>query len=231
VLFAYPERLHDPARTRQLPRHVFLGSAGRQERLPEDVAAWLASGDDRPLVVVSFGTFLSARSDVLARVAAALHRVDARVAIATGTAAPEALGELPDDWLVRPVLPQVALLERAALLVTHGGNNSVTEALTYGVPLLVLPFSTDQFDAAAAIEEHAAGVALDPNRAPRPLIAGSARGLLRHPLRTPQLIGRELRTDPGPEIAYRAMQGLSAGGGLTDLTAGTVAMRAGAGVL
>jgi len=86
----------------------------------------------------------------------------------------------------------------------------VTEALAFGVPLLVLPFSTDQFDAAAAIEEHAAGVALDPNRAPRPLIAGSARGLLRHPLRLPQLIGQELRADPGPEIAYRAMRELAA---------------------
>ena len=210
VLFVYPERLHDPGRTLRLPRHVFLGSAARHEHLPEDVAGWLAESDDRPLVVVSFGTFLSARSDVLARVAAALGRVDVRVAMATGSADAAALGALPAHWLVRPVLPQVALLEHAALLVTHGGNNSVTEALTYGVPLLVLPFSTDQFDAAAAIELQAAGVALDPNRASRPLIAGSARGLLRHPLQTPQLIGRELRADPGPEIAYRTMRTISA---------------------
>jgi UDP:flavonoid glycosyltransferase YjiC (YdhE family) len=206
VLYAYPERLHDSARTRHLPRHVFLGSAGRQERLPDEVAAWLSDSDGRPLVVVSFGTFLSARSDVLARVAAGLRRLDARVAMATGAADVTALGELPADWLVRPTLPQVALLERASLLVTHGGNNSVTEALTSGVPLLVLPFSTDQFDAAAAIEAHAAGLALDPNRAPRPLIAGSARGLLRHPLRMAKIIARELQADPGPEVAYRAMR-------------------------
>ncbi len=66
--------------------------------------------------------------------------------MAIGDQQPGVLGPIPDDWLVRASLPQVALLRHANLLVTHGGNNSVTEALTHGVPMLVLPFSTDQFD-------------------------------------------------------------------------------------
>ena len=57
----------------------------------------------------------------------------------------------------------MTLLGHAALAVSHGGNNSVTEALTAGVPLLVLPLSTDQFAGAAAIEEAGYGEALDPN--------------------------------------------------------------------
>ena len=61
-------------------------------------------------------------------------------------------GRYPDGWLVREFLPQVALLGRCAVAVTHGGNNSVTESLHSGVPMLVLPFSTDQFAGAAAIE-------------------------------------------------------------------------------
>ena len=137
-----PRELHEAARTALLPRHAFLGSAVRHESPDDETAAWLARADGRPLVVVSLGTFLSARSDVLARVAAALRRVEARVAIAIGTNSPEVLGPVPSDWLVRASLPQVALLGHASLLVTHGGNNSVTEALTHGVPLLVMPFST-----------------------------------------------------------------------------------------
>jgi zeaxanthin glucosyltransferase len=205
VLYNYPEELHDAARTRLLPRHAFLGSAVREEAPDDATAEWLARADGRPLVVVSFGTFLSARSDVLARVAAALRRVDARVAMAIGTNDPESLGELPPGWLVRTSLPQVALLRQASLLITHGGNNSVTEALTFGVPMVVMPFSTDQFDGAAAIEQRLAGVALEPNTSPRPLIAGSVRGLLHTPPEIPGLVGARLRARPGPDIAYEAM--------------------------
>jgi UDP:flavonoid glycosyltransferase YjiC (YdhE family) len=212
VLYNYPATMHGPVRTALLPRHAFLGSAARSETPDTDTAAWLGRDDSRPIVVVSFGTFLSARDDVLERTAAALRRLDVRVAMAIGANDPRAFEELPQEWLVRASLPQVALLERASLLVTHGGNNSVTEALTFGVPMLVMPFSTDQFDGAAAVERHLAGVALNPNRAPRPLIGGSVRGLLREPPPAPAGIGAQLRREPGPELAYAAMAGLSGTG-------------------
>ena len=86
-------------------------------------------------------------------------------AIATGSTPPDELGPIPHGWLVRDYLPQVRLLSQARLAVTHGGNNSVTEAIGQGVPLLVLPFSTDQFAGAAAIERTGIGRALDPNAA------------------------------------------------------------------
>ncbi|WP_243216560.1 glycosyltransferase [Frigoribacterium faeni] len=101
---------------------------------------------------MSFGSFLSVRSDVLGRVAGALRTLGVRAAIALGSGAREDLGEIPSDWLVREFLPQVRLLGAASAAVTHGGNNSVTEAMTAGVPLVVLPFSTDQFAGAAALE-------------------------------------------------------------------------------
>jgi zeaxanthin glucosyltransferase len=208
VLYNYPAALHGPVRTARLPRHVFLGSVMRQEIPDHDVVAWLARPDDRPLVVVSLGTFMSTRVDVLQRIAASLAKLDVRVAMAIGGNRPDDVGPLPDDWLVRASLPQVSLLEQAHLLVTHGGNNSITEALHFGVPMLVLPFSTDQFDGAAAVERGLAGVALDPNRASRPLIAGTVRGLLRSTPPAPSLIGGLLRTQPGPELAYDAMKTL-----------------------
>jgi zeaxanthin glucosyltransferase len=211
VLFNYPSELHGPVRTSRLPRHAFLGSAVRSEAADPDTYEWLARPDRRPLVVVSFGTFLSRRQDVLARVAAALRRVDVRVAMAVGDGKTAELGEIPSDWLVRPSLPQITLLEHADVLITHAGNNSVTEALTFGVPMLAMPFSTDQFDGAAAVERSLAGVGLDPNRASRPLIAGTVRGLLRNPPPSPQAIGARLRRESGPEIAYSAVAGLPRG--------------------
>jgi zeaxanthin glucosyltransferase len=118
---------------------------------------------------------------------------------------------VPPDWLLRPYLPQVALLQRAAVMVTHGGNNSVTEALTAGVPMVVLPFSTDQFAGAAAIEAAGVGTALDPNRATTTELGAAVRAVLDGP--APHLaraIGEELRREPGRDVARAAMGGPAA---------------------
>ncbi|MBG6213759.1 MAG: glycosyltransferase [Cryobacterium sp.] len=178
LLLNYPEELHAPARTSALPPHVFLGSAVRSEAVDPGVEAWLARSS-LPVVYVSFGSFLSVRGDVLTRVAAALRGLPVRVAIAVGTTDPTALGPIPDSWLVRGFLPQVRLLRDAALAVTHGGNNSVTEAMTAGVPLVVLPFSTDQFAGAAALDAAGFGTSLPPNTATILDLRGACERMLR----------------------------------------------------
>lgn len=206
VLLNYPAALHDPARTALLPPHAFLGSAVREQPVPPDIAAWLAADPGTPLVYVSFGSFLSVRADVLARVADALRGRPVRVALAIGSADRSVLGELPDAWLVREFLPQVALLEHAAVTVTHGGNNSVTEALTAGVPMLVLSFSTDQFAGAAAVVDAGVGLALDPNAASPARLGSAVDELLDGPCAAAAAaLGAELRARPGRDIAFAAI--------------------------
>jgi MGT family glycosyltransferase len=208
VLLNYPAALHDPARTALLPPHAFLGSAVRVQPAPPDIAGWLAADPSTPLVYVSFGSFLSVRADVLARVVDALRALPVRVALAVGSADPAMLGELPPPWLVREFLPQVALLEHTAVAVTHGGNNSVTEALTAGVPMVVLPFSTDQFAGAAAVVDAGVGIALDPNSAsPAELGAALAELLDGDQARAAADLGRGLRERPGRRVAWKALTG------------------------
>ena len=164
VLFNFPAALHAPARSAVLPSESrFVGPLVRHEALPAEYLTWADRTAGRPQVYVALGTFLSHRDDVLARLADALRRLDVRAAIALGPTSASALGDLPDDWLVAPHLPQVALLDHAELAVHHGGNNSVQEALAAGVRHVVLPFSTDQFANAADLERTGHGVALDPN--------------------------------------------------------------------
>ena len=207
LLYNYPAELADPERTPLLPPHAHLGSAVREEPLDPEVEEWLASSDE-PFVYVSFGSFLSVRSDVLARVAEALARLGVRAAIATGSAAPADLGELPGSWLVRGFLPQVRLLSRAAAGVSHGGNNSVTEATTHGVPLVVLPFSTDQFAGAAALERTGVGVVLPPNTASVDELAAAVEHVLALPSEPREALAalsRSLQQQPGRLRALAAV--------------------------
>ncbi len=216
VLFLnYPGALHAPARTALLPPHAFLGSAVREEAEDPEVAAWLAASD-APIVYVSLGSFLSVRSDVLARVAEALRGLRTsdgravRVALASGSTPREALGEIPPSWLVREVLPQVTLLRRAALAVSHAGNNSVTEALTAGVPMLLVPFSTDQFAGAAALEDAGFGEALDPNACSAVEVRAAAARLLAldgEPRRRLDALAADLVATPGAQRAFAALTG------------------------
>jgi UDP:flavonoid glycosyltransferase YjiC (YdhE family) len=203
VLYNYPRALA-PAST--VAGAEFLGSTRREEPADAEVDAWLGVG--APFVYVSFGSFLSVRGDVLRRVCDALRSLGVRAAVATGSTAPEELGPLPADWLVRAYLPQVRLLGAAAAAVTHGGNNSVTEALGAGVPLLVLPFSTDQFAGAAAIERTRVGVALAPGDATVAQLTVALGALLtREGIDTRMLsaIASDQRDVPGPERAYRSL--------------------------
>ena len=107
VLLNYPRALHDPRRTADLPRaHAFLGATPGRERLSAEVDAWLERDADRPLVLVSLGTFLSARDDVLTAIAHGLRQLDVRVALATGSTDPSRLGPMPSEWLSVPTCPR-----------------------------------------------------------------------------------------------------------------------------
>jgi MGT family glycosyltransferase len=206
LLLNYPQELHPPERTALLGRHAFLGSAVRTEAPDAEVDAWLAHGG-APIVYVSLGSFLSVRSDVLARVGEALRGLDVRVALAAGSTSPDQLGPVPPSWLVREELPQVTLLGHAVLAVSHGGNNSVTEALTSGVPLLLLPMSTDQFTGAAAVEDHGLGEALDPNAATPDDLRAAAVRLLDL---APDVAGRLARLSAGLTATPGAQRARSA---------------------
>ena len=58
-------------------------------------------------------------------------------------------------WL--SIAPQPELLAQSRLFITHGGHNSVLEALNYGVPMVAIPISDDQPGIAARLHWTGAG--------------------------------------------------------------------------
>jgi UDP:flavonoid glycosyltransferase YjiC (YdhE family) len=61
-------------------------------------------------------------------------------------------------------LPQVSILPHVDLVITHGGNNTVTECMHHGKPMVVLPIFWDQHDNAQRMQELGLGVRLDTYR-------------------------------------------------------------------
>lgn len=70
------------------------------------------------------------------------------------------LGIIPANFIVRPYVPQVAVLQRADAFITHGGMNSIHEGLYYGVPLVVVPHQFEQLLNGKRVAQTGAGILL-----------------------------------------------------------------------
>jgi MGT family glycosyltransferase len=77
---------------------------------------------------------------------------------------PDDLGTLPVNAMVVRTAPQLALLKRAALCITHGGLNTVLESLALGVPMVAIPNCFDQPGVAARIAYHRVGEFVEVNQ-------------------------------------------------------------------
>jgi len=72
------------------------------------------------------------------------------------------LGDLPENIFALNYVPQLQVLKQTDIFITHGGINSINEAiLLKNLPLIVIPQEADQFDNAKQIEKYGAGIALD----------------------------------------------------------------------
>lgn len=134
-----------------------------------------------PVLYASLGTVFDAGPALLRTFATALAPLGGTVVVSTGHEEPAVLGPLPANVLARPSVPQLAVLDRAALFVTHGGMNSANEALRAGVPTLVVPQGADQPLVARRVVELGAGLMLRTEDATSETVHALARRLLYEP--------------------------------------------------
>lgn len=89
---------------------------------------------------VSLGTLHAGSDDFFRTCFRVLADLPVRVLLAVGSHTfPARLGRPPANPLVRASVPQLEVLRRTAVFVTHGGTNSTLEGLSHGVPLAVIP--------------------------------------------------------------------------------------------
>ncbi|MCY9517927.1 macrolide family glycosyltransferase [Paenibacillus apiarius] len=70
-------------------------------------------------------------------------------------------GHIPDNFIVKPYLPQLEVLQQVDAFITHAGMNSTSEALYYDVPLVMIPLTSDQPMVAQQVQKLGAGVIVD----------------------------------------------------------------------
>jgi zeaxanthin glucosyltransferase len=95
--------------------------------------------DGRPLVYASMGTLQNRVRETFGLIAQACADLPVQLVISLGGGAPvETLGKLPGDPIAVGFAPQLELLKRCTLCITHAGLNTVLEALSLGVPLVTV---------------------------------------------------------------------------------------------
>ncbi len=121
--------------------------------------------DGRPLIYASMGTLQNGSESIFKTIAEACAGLDAQLLISLGGGLdPARLGQLAGNPLVVSFAPQLEILKRAALVITHAGLNTVLESLCEGVPLVAVPLSNDQPGVAARLKARGACVVVPQHR-------------------------------------------------------------------
>ena len=118
----------------------------------------LSSGEG-PLVYLSLGSLGSADIELMRKLIGTLGERRYRVIVSKGPLHDQL--ELSPNMVGEEFLPQTSILPQVDLVITHGGNNTVTESLHFGRPMVVLPLFWDQHDNAQRIDETGLGIRLD----------------------------------------------------------------------
>lgn len=149
-LYSYPAEA-DYQRANPLgPTWHRLDSTVRAPETTWDLPQHLAERSGA-LIYLSLGSLGSADVGLMQRLVDLLGRTSHRVIVSKGPLAEQIT--LHDNMTGEGFLPQPAILPQVDLVITHGGNNTVTEAFHHGKPMIVLPLFWDQVDNAQRVDE------------------------------------------------------------------------------
>ena len=160
------------------------------------------AGEDGPLVYLSLGSLASGDVELMQGLIDSLADTPYRVIVSMGPQH-QAL-RLAQNMTGAEFLPQASILPQVDLVITHGGNNTVTESLFYGKPMVVLPVFWDQYDNAQRIQETGFGIRLDTYGHEPPELPAAVDRLLADEALHARLAGLSRRLQAAPGTARAA---------------------------
>jgi MGT family glycosyltransferase len=164
--------------------------------------------DDRKTIYFSLGSLGSADVELMRRVIGVLGRTPHRYVVSMGPRHDEL--ELADNMIGAEFLPQTSIIPLVDLVITHGGNNTTTEAMHFGKPMIVLPLFWDQYDNAQRVDEQRFGVRLDTYGFTDDQLFAAIDQLLNDKSRQDRAaeVGRTIRASDGLRVAADAIERL-----------------------
>ncbi len=141
--------------------HLFVGPSILPRRQATDFPLDQLSST-RPLLYISLGTIFNNEPAFFKQCVQAFGESDYQVVLSRGRQVdPTTPSPFPEHFLVSPYVPQLEILSRARVFVTHAGRNSTMESLYYGVPLVAVPQTQEQGGTARRIADMGLGIALE----------------------------------------------------------------------
>jgi zeaxanthin glucosyltransferase len=195
------------------PRHALPPGFHYTGPLREpDESEFTPPARDRPLVFVSLGTLQGNRLELFRIIAEACAGLGLTCVITHGgRLSADQAASLPGEPLVADFLPQRAALRHAALVITHGGMNTILDALSFGVPMVTIPLAFEQAANAARLVHAGAGAMVKP----RGLTAASLAAAIRKVMTVPAYRARaaalrgEIASSGGAALAAEIIEGVA----------------------
>ena len=143
----------------------------------------LDARQQKPIVYLSLGTVHHTHTAFYHTCFEAFADFPAQFILSAGRQASMAeLGPIPANFIVRPFVPQLDVLQVADVFITHGGINSVHEGLYYGVPLILIPHQFEQLLNARQVTARNAGLLIDDQVKGQPVTPAQLRQALQEVL-------------------------------------------------
>lgn len=209
LTIVYTSRAFQPHPERFDESVHFVGPLLRDTEEPDDE---LMRSLHDPVIYVSLGTVVAPRPGFFRACMDAFADSEYTVLLSVGADMdPAPLRPIPSNCVVRRSVPQLAVLRRAALFVTHGGLNSTSEGLALGVPLLLCPQSIEQAIIARRVHDLGAGLMVgDRDATPDGIRAASTTLLAGGYREAARSLARSFEQAGGPAAAADAVEQLIA---------------------
>jgi MGT family glycosyltransferase len=206
-LTLYPAEVDYERSLTQAPTWHRLDSCVRE--VGETFAVPAELGDEGALVYLSLGSLGSADVELMRRLIGCLAASPHRFIVSKGPQHAEF--ELADNMWGGEFLPQPAILPHVDLVITHAGNNTTTESLHHGKPMVALPLFWDQYDNAQRIHETGVGARLPTYAFTDDDLLGAVETLLADTARRDRLtaLSRRVQAAEGRVLAARLIERLA----------------------